>query len=312
MHLTVYISLILIIFSVLLACVWGWFFRNEKKICRRFYNAGLKAIEKGKYKKAEALLKRVLLMDPDFEDAKYQLGLVYLNQKSFDKASESLETVVKSSPKNLDAVVALAQSLQSQKAFDSAMEHYGSVLQAREDDFDALYGMGFIKYQKGQHQEAVDFLEKALALSPDNKNTAFYLNKCNDELCSYESDCDGADIISKYLKMDGQEGLPDGFHLSLARAYAKTGQISSSQEYCHKALEANPEDIESYKLLGIIQLAKKDFATAKNTLLTALKLEPNNEEIHDILSYVLCYQVDNCPLDRCRERYRELMGKFLK
>lgn len=312
MYLAVYIAIILFIFSVLLAFVWAWFFRNEQKLCLRFYNAGMKALAKGKNKKAAALFKRAMLINPDFEDVKYRLGLVYLGEKSYGQAEEALTTILNSDPKNAKARIALAQSLQAQKAYDSALEQYSKALESDENNFEALNGMGFIKYQKGEHQEALALLEKALALSPDNKNTEFYVNKCNDELCSYEIDCDGADIIGKYLKMDGKDNLPNDFHFSLAQAYAKTGQVEHAQEYCHKALEANPEDVESYKLLGIIHLAKKDFTTAKNMLLTALKLQPNNDEIHDILSYALCYQVDNCPLDRCRERYRELMGNFLK
>lgn len=132
-----------------------------------------------------------------------------------------------------------------------------------------------------------------------------------DELCNYNDQEEGQNIIDNYLKIASESDLPLEFNISIATAYAKIGDLEQSNEYCQKALLLNSEDIEGYKLLGLIQLAKRNFVATKVTLSTALHLQPKNKELHDILSYALCQQLDNCPLDKCRETYNELMKKFL-
>lgn len=306
---------ILIIYTILLTIAWIWFFKNEKALCRKLYAAGLESFKTEDYKKAKGFFSRIVFLNPNYKDSKYKLGLIYLKLKNYDAAHDLFKQILKNSPKDFDALFNLAQTYQFQEEYNKAEECYLSAINENDKSLDCYFGLGFTNYKQKKYDKALEFFKKAGETVPSNFQIPefypFYINKCNDELCSYEENGEGQSIIDNYLKMAKEPNLPREFNISLATAYAKMGNLEQANEYCQKSLLINAEDIESYKLLGVIQLAKKDFVATKNTLSTALHLQPKNKELHDLLSYALCQQVDDCPLQKCREKYNELMEKFL-
>ena len=295
----------------MLTIAWIWFFKNEKALCQKLYAAGLKELQAEDYKKAKTTFSKIIFLNQNFQDAKYLLGLTYLKSQNYDNAKDLFKQVLKNSPKDFNALLNLAQVYTSQGEYDAAEEYYLNAMAENDKNPDCAFGLGFINYKKKIYNNALDFFKKAETLNFNKSQLAFYLNKCKDELCEYEEIKDGQLIIDKYLEIADNPDLPEEFHISLATAYAKIGDLDLANEYCQKALVINSEDIESYKLLGLIQLAKKDFIATKSTLATALLLQPKNKELHDLLSYVLCQQVDDCPLQKCREIYMNLIKKFL-
>jgi len=303
--------LILIIFSIVLTTVWLWFFKNEKAFCEKLYSAGMIALEEEKYKNAKTYFSKINFIIPNFKDTGYRLGIALLNLGEYVQAVECFEGVLKTSPKNFDSLLHLAIAFQSLDEDNKAEEAYSKALKESPESGDCLFGLGFICYRQKKYKEAIEFFEKARETFADKVKLAFYINKCNDELSPEHDDIQSKTIIEGYLEIANESNLPAEFNLSLATAYAKAGMIPSALDYCKRSLLDNPEDIESYKLLGLIQLVQMDFVATKNTISTALHLQPKNEELHNILSYVLCQQIDNCTLDKCRERYHEMIKQFL-
>jgi len=305
------ILLILIGFSIILAVVWAWFFKNERAFCEKLYSAGVKAFEELKFQKAKTFFSKINSINPSYKDVTYKLGLTCFELLEYDKATTYFESVIKITPKNFDALFHLALSFQLQELYDKAEEAYKKALKENEKSGDCLFGLGFICYKQTKYKEAIEFFENAKETFADKVKLDFYINKCHDELTTYDEDSQSAKIIEEYLKIANEPKLPKEFNISLAFAYAKTGQIPQALEYCKKSLLENPEDIESYKLLGLIQLVQQDYVATKSTISTALHLQPNNKELHNILSYVLCQQIDNCELQDCRNKYHELIKNFL-
>lgn len=304
--------LILCIFSIIFVLTWAWFFKNEKDFCENMYAAGLKRLEAGKYLRAKLLFQRVLLMDSKYKAARFNLGVACFNLNDYNLAQNSFEQVLSDSPKDFDATFFLAQTLQLKRNYETSAEVYLKAIELNDKCVDCYFNLGFVYYKQAKYEQALEYLNKANTMHPENERILFYINRCKDELCSYDEVSQGLEIIDEYLSISDTSNLPKDFHLLIARAYAKVGMIDKSEEYCKISLSEDTEDIESYKLLGLIRLIKKDFIETKSLLSTALHLQPKNKELHNLLSYVLCYQVDDCGLNRCREKYYKLMRNFLK
>lgn len=305
------VLIILIVFSVSLAFFWLWFFKNENVDSPQIlYKKGLKAFQKGNYKKAKVLFSQVADLDANFEDVQYNLGNCLLKLAEYEKAKLYFEAALKTSPNKFDVLFDMALTLQKQKKYDEAEEYYAKALEEKGENFQAYLGLGIVNCNKHDYNKALEFLEKAKSLAPDNTHVLFYIAKCKAELCDFGLNDDCQAIINEYLSMSDKKDLPAEFNISLAKIYAKTGQIAKALEFSKKALNTDTEDVEVYKLLGLIQLIKKEFAEAKNSLSTALHLEPKNEELLEILSYLLCQQEDNCERKKCREKYHEMMKKY--
>lgn len=306
------IFLILILFSIVWVLTWLWFFKGTPSLSsfgRNLKKAIKKDIEKGNYKNA----KELLLKSPDLEtniEAQQKLGAVHLKLNEYEEAQKCFEKILKKNPKNFEALMSLAETFKVQEQIDEAFDIYEKASKENVKDINCPLNMGEILYKRGEFEKALQVLETAKTLSPENVKILFSITKCKSELCDVDNNDECQQIFNEFNKLLGQEDLPDDFHISVAKLYAKTGQIDNAFEYCKTAVENNEENIEAYKLLGLIQLLKKDFVGAKNSLSLALNFQYNNTDIHNIFSYLLCSHEDGCEMQKCRQKYYELMRKY--
>lgn len=306
------IAIILLIFIIAFSGVWFWYFRNETAGDKNFYKSGAKAFKNNDYAKAKELLIKALGATPNHKEAQYKLGLIYMEEKDYTKAKECFEKALKTSPKDFDTLYNYALTLQNQDELEGAKELYNRALKENAQNPDCYMNLGIINLKQGDVANAMQLLEKAHELAPGNPQISFSLTKCKDELCNYETPEEGQAVIDEYLKIAKMPNLPEDFGATLSKAYAKNGQLDKALDYCQKCLKEQSENVECYALLGLIQLIKRDLVGAKNTLSTALNLEPGNEELHEILSYTLCQQENKCAVKKCREKYKALIKNFVK
>lgn len=302
------IFLILIIFTVTLFLVWFWFYKGGSSFSKNLKKAIKKDLEKGNYKKA----KELLLKDPDLEnniDSKYKLGTVHMKLSEYEDAKACFDDVLKKNPKHFDAMMSLAQTFQLQEKYTEAMEFYDKASKENVKDVNCPLNMGEILYKLKDYPKALEVLEKGRELAPENVKILFSITKCKSELCNIDNKEECEAIIEEFNKLAGKEDLPDEFDISIARLYAKIGQIDDAFYHCKNATEINEENIEAYKLLGLIQILKKDFSGAKNSLMVALNFQSNNVEIHRLFSYLLCSHEDGCAMQKCRQKYYDLIRK---
>lgn len=302
------VFIILIIFSVVWLLVWLWFFKGGKAFGKGIFKASVKAFERGNYKKA----KELLLKMPDLDinpETKYKLGLSHLKLDEYDQAKVCFEQVLKVSPKNFDALFSLAQTLQFQKKYDEAIEIYTKAAKENTKDIECSLNIGNIHYEQGNYDKAIEVLEKAKEISPDNVQILFSIAKCKSELCDMGNEAERQQIVDEYTKLAESASLLKDFDVSFAKVYAKSGDLDEAFQHCRKAIEANEEDIEAYKLLGLIQLIQKDFSGAKNSLSIALNFQSNSAETHHLFSYLFCSHEKGCALQQCRDKYYELVNK---
>lgn len=302
--------LILLIFVVAMGIVWLWYFKYTANPFKALYRDAMKVMKNKDYKHASELLQASIEANPDNKDARYALGVVSLELNDLEKAAECFENVLKTSPKDFNALMKLAKTSQLQNNNDKAEELYSKALQENPNSVECQVNLGLIQMSKNNLSEALSFFEKAKEISPDNVEANFYLNKCKDEMCNYEDKQEGQKIIDEYLKLADSKELPLDYYITLTKAQAKMGQLEDALKSCQKALVKNSEDAEAHKLLGLMQLVKKDLVGAKNSLSTALNLKAKNQEVHELLSYVLCQQNDRCLMKKCREKYKELTTKI--
>lgn len=301
------VLIILIMFSIIWASVWIWFFKGGKFFGRKVRKAFNRAFELGNYKKAKSLLLRMSDLNKNPE-TKFKLGIVHLKLNEYEDAKNCFEQVLKISPKNFDALVNLAQVLQSQKEYDEAVKIYTDAIQQNDKDINCYLNIGLIHAEQGNYDNALKILEKAKELFPEDVQILFNIVKCKSELCDIENDSECQQIINEYTELMNKDNLPKDFHFSFAKMQARIGNIDEALELCKNAVKTNETDMEAYKLLGLMQLVKKDFSEAKNSLSMALNFEENNSETHHLFSYLFCSHEDGCALQKCRKKYYELIN----
>lgn len=291
--------------------LWLWFFKEDKAPTENFYKQALKAFDAGDYKTAKELFLQISNLESN-TDAKYKLGICCLKLKEYDEAKSYFEAVLKKVPKNSEALVHLAEVLQLQGNYDEAIELFNKLAKQDPKNPQNLINISNVYYDQSDFNKALETLEEANKKSPNDTKVLFSIVKCKNQLCDIENDEECKNILDEYIKLAENKDLPDEFNLAIAKAYAINGETDMAIEYCQKAISLKSEDMEAYQLLGLVQLIKLDFDKAKSNLTIALNFQPNNKETHNIFSYLFCKQVDDCPLQECREKYYKLVKKYLK
>lgn len=304
--------IILIGFSVFFAALWIWFFKKTQNACLKWYQEAQFLLEKEKYKKAKELFLKVYGSDSNFENIKYNLAFAHLKVGEFAEARKLLEEVIKASPKNYDVLFNLAQAYDALEMYDEAENFYQKALMEKEQSLDCYLKIGVIRYKQKNYSSALEILERGRLLFAENVEIRFYITKCKEALCDMENPDEYAILMEEYSQLVENYYLSSDFIVSIAEFYAKLGEINSVIKYCQKAISLNPEDVNAHKLLGLAQLSNRDFIKAKHTLSTALHFQPFNEDLHNLLSYVVCQAESDCGLDKCREKYMEIIKKFKK
>lgn len=305
------ISLILILFSVVFTGVWFWFFKKETITSQGIYKKGMKAFKRKNYNKAKDLFSQSFALDANNEDAQYMLGSALFELGEHNNAKEYFENVLKTSPQKFSALFLLAQILQEQENYEEAESIYKKILEEKPKDYRSYLNLGIINYRKQDYAAALNLFTQAKKLSPKNAQVSFYITICKGEICSFEKEKEIKNIIKEYSKISGKKDLPKDFNLSFTKVCAKAGKMDKAFLMCKKTLRQDSENVEAYKLLGVMHLIKRNFPEAKNALSMALNLQPRNPEIYEILSYLLCQQEDACDRKKCREKYYEMIKKFV-
>lgn len=310
MTLIIVVSIILILFSLLWLIMWGWFYKVDKSTLARLQRVAQKAFDKGNYDKAKKLFQKSLRGNND-PSMKYKLALSQLNLKEYKSAQSTLEELLKVSPADEDILMSLAKTLELQKLYDESLDVCTKIVSQNPRNIDCLLNIAKIHLVKKDPQKCLEYLEQIKVLAPDSNKANLLSLQCRASICNVEDEGEYAELISDYLGSSENSELTSDFHFAFAKVYARNGDMLNSMTVCKKAIELNAEDVEAYQLMGLIQLLNNDFDAAKNTLNLALGFEPKNKETHNIFSYVLCQQVDNCPLQVCREKYYKLIEKYM-
>lgn len=332
-----------ITFLVLVAGALFWYLKNVSLSHEDFLEKGLVALQKKDYKQAKDFFVLSLAEKSDFKEAKFNLGVTYTKMKDYDNAKKcfeeilgvepddfdslshlglvyfslgdyenakkSFEKILETDPRDFSTFFNLALTCQMQKDYEEAQEYYAKALQENEKDADCYFNLGIIAFEHKEYEKALEFFEKANGLAFARADIMFSVVRCKDELCSYETEAEGKEIVAQYEKLTKYQNLPLEFDVFWSRVYAKTGQIDKALEICNRSLISLPEDALGYRILGLIKLIKNELEDAKNALLKAIDLDELNPDGYKMLSYVFLQQENHINYMNFQNKYKNLISE---
>ncbi|MDZ7842178.1 MAG: tetratricopeptide repeat protein [Gammaproteobacteria bacterium] len=118
--------------------------------------------------RAKHMLDDAVARYPANGDLLYARGLLSARLKRINEHEQDMRTLLEEDPNNAHALNALGYTLaDSTDRFDEAFELISKALQMRPDDPFILDSMGWVHYRLGNHQDAIEYLERALSQRDD-------------------------------------------------------------------------------------------------------------------------------------------------
>lgn len=156
---------------------------------------GIIAFQQGEMETALKLVGKAVELDPAFTAAYLNLGLIYQSLGKTDEAGACFHKVLELDPDQGEAKAYLETlpdkhySMSVQDAVQFGMkEHqqghaeaaeivYQQILEVEPENTDALHLLGVLRAQQGQHNDAIDLINRAIAINPGIPD--FYRNLAN-------------------------------------------------------------------------------------------------------------------------------------
>lgn len=221
------------------------------KSARAQYDAGSGYIDEAKIdrrnaskylKQARIHLRNAIEIWPDYQDAYNNLGISYMNSRDYENAYDVYSQFVSLFPKYSKARYNLGMTCYNLKRFDEAETHLESYLEANESNNDALYILAEAEGFQQKFDEAISHLTTLVSREPNKERG----------------------------------------HAKLATAYAITNNSKKAEEEFLKAIELNPNNVETLINLTLLYLNQSRIAEARNTIANAEKIDPANERVKSL------------------------------
>ena len=239
-----------------------------------YVNIGYGLYLKGRKNEAISYYKKALLKDPCFVDAYLNLGIVFLREQSYEKAAECLQKAVALNSRHEKARYNLARALIEMGEEEKAMAHLGTLVQENPENAAACSVLGTLLANRGNTDEAIRFLERALSIEPGLEDARFTLGV----LMLHNN---RTEIAAKhFLKLAGR--YPDH-----EKAHAYLGSIFESQRNWEKAvyhyseaIRINPDNVTAHNCLGVLYSLGGNLEQGEKHYNKAIAVDPRDPDLH--------------------------------
>jgi len=193
---------------------------------------GFTYLETGKYSKAELFFKNILIEYPTNKTAKLCFGrAVGLNGNS-EKSVEIFTNLLIKYPQDFEIKLNYAESLLWNKNFNQAKGYYQNLVNENSQSFPALLGYANTLSNLKIYNQAIEFVDKALIVSPGNLNAL---------------------ISKKYI------------NLGFANQYVQKREYNTAISLLKENLLLFQNDIETLQNLANVYLISENFMNAETT-----------------------------------------------
>jgi Flp pilus assembly protein TadD len=158
-----------------------------------------------------------------------------------------LKRATAAAPNDPDLLLALAGALRRARRAQEAQSVVGQILSSNPRNLEAMVLYGFCLIDQRQYQQALPYLQQAIALSPEVAN----------------------------------------YHQKLGMIHQGLENFPLASISYKRALELDPSNPSTYSNLGQVLMELRQYETAVNLMETAIKLRPNQAEYYVLLARAL-------------------------
>jgi len=240
-----------------------------------YYEYAMICTQTGDLDIAEKILKKVVELDPNAAIARKDLGVIYLNKRLFDYAKDEFEQAYKIMPEDFGIIFEYANFLQATSDYKEAQMFYQKALAKAPKNPDLLIFCSLNEQSLNNIDKALEYIEQALAILPDDAFTLYLAGKANHLAKNYDKaqilliysweknptpevenllalnyfeikEYEKANVI--FLKLLKDNPLNTTVLLNSAKCYEQLGDKESAEKQLNKILEVFPEMEEAIEL----------------------------------------------------------------
>lgn len=200
--------------------------------CREAYNNLADFLrKKGNIQEAKKILEKVLLLNPRYSKALYQMGLIHMD---LGKKEEGIyyfkKCCYESDFVSTHEFKMLGKAALEAKEYDEAANAFSKALEFEPNSIDCLSELGFSFYKSKKYKSAKKIYKQLIKQIPTNSYFNLQLAKCYYKIKKYELACK---FFNQFLEIYPESPL---IYLKLASSYLALNQIDKVKKTLDKLL----------------------------------------------------------------------------
>lgn len=230
---------------------------SEKERVGELLRDAQQNVDNENYSAAIAAYQQALSIDRN--NARLYSGIGYLQflKGDYQLAVESYRQAIDRDSRNVSFRYGLALSLYNAERYAEAADTYRAITRmAPNNQPDAFLGLGNMLLRLEEYDLALNALEEAVRLSPNNAQVYEAIGLLYIEQGRYD---DALDPLQQALRLDNKRG---SIHGNLAKIWIHQGRTRQAEESLRRAIAANPRDWESHYQLALMLEERDDMDAA--------------------------------------------------
>ena len=196
--------------------------------------------QKGNFKAAENLYKKILKTNPNHFGSNFYLGTLLVQTHSLSLAKLLLQKAVQINPNYAPAHNNLGGALKELGEYQKAIDCCQKAIQINPNYADAHNNFGAALKELGEYQKALSYCQKAIQIQPNLSSAHINLGLIFQELGEYQK------AIECYKKLSQVQPNSANPHQNLGKLYIVLGDIQRAISSYQSALKYEPENLFYY------------------------------------------------------------------
>ena len=252
---------------------------SPRKYPQAYFILGNLAMDQKQFVKAAEYFRRATVMNPEFEQAYYELAAAQMSMEEVDEALRTLDVTRRKFSPSFFSEYLTARAYARKKDYKAAIRHLttaeviASATDARRLNHFFYYEMGATYERNKDYEQAARYFERALQLAPNSAEVMNYLGYMWAEQGTNLAKA--RKLIEKAVELEPKNAA---YIDSLAWVLYKLNEPRQALSYIEKAISLNEQpDATLYDHMGDIYQALNDTAKAREAWQKSLSIEPNPE-----------------------------------
>ncbi len=243
-----------------------------------FFCAGMTMDQNKHWRSGESLSDRVLAFSRQDRAALYYKAVTFRKEGEFERSADAMKQYAEGRPNDSAAWYSKGRMAISTGDISGAERDFKKALLLDSDYFNGYLGLAMVSYLRKEHEQSIEYLERALELDPGNFETLYLL--CG-AYSMVGDDAKALEVAIKSVKVN-----PYGCNalLMLAEAYVKMGYIAEGAGCFLKATRLYPEEALPCYGLGRVFLMSGRAKEGEEWLRKAVIVDPSYKPAIELLS----------------------------
>ncbi len=249
-------------------------------------------IDRGEQDEAEAVLVRLLEADPTNYDAMRMTADIYIEQGQLDKAIKLLETANQQSRLPAEGVLLLGRLYYEVKDYDEALKIFKGLFDSGHPTPELARVLGEISARSGNTEEALVHYRRAIELGPRDYRNHLALFLASSSTFTVEesqriklTDEENAQLLDEAARVVQPDDF-DGLYL-IGISYQSIESLKDAREFLVQAAALEPEDERVLLNLASVLEKLEEYVEAEQYLIVLHTKQPDDPTTCNFYGYLL-------------------------